>query len=191
MQVLSKQALWSALLTHFREHGCLVEGPLNALKPSLVQLAKPSRAFDSRAFALGGAHSIRFVPVPNADADPARAAMGMAQGANMNGAGRPHRPGARGSHSAGNANGAPPATNGSGSAPGRGQLPGHFGHQLPPAQSPYAIPAGSMPNHGPRANARSRPVTMDDGMSQSQADGGIAYAGGLATQSGFATQQVR
>lgn len=39
-QVLSKQPLWSALLTHFREAGCLVEGPLSNLKPSMVQLAK-------------------------------------------------------------------------------------------------------------------------------------------------------
>jgi regulator of nonsense transcripts 1 len=43
MQVLSKQPLWSALLSHFKEAGCLVEGPLSALKPSMVQLAKPKK----------------------------------------------------------------------------------------------------------------------------------------------------
>lgn len=42
-RVLSKQPLWNALLTHFKEHGCLVEGPLNNLKPSMVQLARPRR----------------------------------------------------------------------------------------------------------------------------------------------------
>ena len=43
-QVLSKQPLWSALLSHFKEAGCLVEGPLSNLKQSPVQLAKPRKA---------------------------------------------------------------------------------------------------------------------------------------------------
>lgn len=43
-QVLSKQPLWSALLAHFKEQRCLVEGPLSALKQSLVQLARPTKA---------------------------------------------------------------------------------------------------------------------------------------------------
>jgi hypothetical protein len=42
-RVLSRQPLWNALLTHFKEHGCLVEGPLNNLKPSMVQLARPRK----------------------------------------------------------------------------------------------------------------------------------------------------
>ena len=47
-KVLSKQALWHDLLSHYREAGCLVEGQLTALKPSSVQLAPPKRS--SRAF---------------------------------------------------------------------------------------------------------------------------------------------
>ena len=43
-QVLSKQPLWNALLNHFKEARCLVEGPLSNLKQSLVQLAKPRKA---------------------------------------------------------------------------------------------------------------------------------------------------
>ena len=43
-QVLSKQPLWNALLAHFKEQRCLVEGPLSALKQSLVQLARPTKA---------------------------------------------------------------------------------------------------------------------------------------------------
>ena len=43
-QVLSKQPLWNALLAHFKEQRCLVEGPMSALKQSLVQLARPTKA---------------------------------------------------------------------------------------------------------------------------------------------------
>ena len=135
VQVLSKQPLWNALLAHFKEQRCLVEGPLSALKQSLVQLARPTKVrlftalslcvspqgcmhiarcgggslvdtlccckkdkwllrhrlsscsslqvpergrhrrlgarmqvFDSRAFALGGAHSSRFIPAAAANA---------------------------------------------------------------------------------------------------------------------------
>ncbi len=56
-KVLSKQALWHDLLMHYRDAGCLVEGPLSALKPSSVQLALPKRT--SRAF----------IPPPGARAD--------------------------------------------------------------------------------------------------------------------------
>ncbi len=42
-QVLSKQPLWNALLNHFKEARCLVEGPLSNLKQSMVQLAKPKK----------------------------------------------------------------------------------------------------------------------------------------------------
>ena len=41
--MLSKQPLWNALLNHFKEACCLVEGPLSNLKQSLVQLAKPRK----------------------------------------------------------------------------------------------------------------------------------------------------
>lgn len=42
-RVLTKQPLWAALLAHFKDAGCLVEGPLSNLKPSLVQIGTPSR----------------------------------------------------------------------------------------------------------------------------------------------------
>ncbi|MBW0482268.1 hypothetical protein O181_021983 [Austropuccinia psidii MF-1] len=45
-KVLSKHALWHCLLTHYKEKGCLVEGPLNNLQPSLVQLSKPRKPID-------------------------------------------------------------------------------------------------------------------------------------------------
>ncbi|KAK7251838.1 hypothetical protein RIF29_35399 [Crotalaria pallida] len=40
-KVLSKEPLWNSLLTYYKEHGCLVEGPLDNLKQSMVQLQKP------------------------------------------------------------------------------------------------------------------------------------------------------
>lgn len=59
-RVLSKNALWAALLVHFKEYDCLVEGPLNNLQPSYMSFARPRRnpAADSRyaftALARGG-----------------------------------------------------------------------------------------------------------------------------------------
>jgi regulator of nonsense transcripts 1 len=59
-RVLSKNALWAALLLHFKEYDCLVEGPLNNLQPSYMNFARPRRnpASDSRyaftALARGG-----------------------------------------------------------------------------------------------------------------------------------------
>jgi len=41
-KVLSKQPLWHDLLVHFKNNDCLVEGPLNNLKQSMVQFHKPS-----------------------------------------------------------------------------------------------------------------------------------------------------
>ncbi|KAJ8103307.1 P-loop containing nucleoside triphosphate hydrolase protein [Lipomyces tetrasporus] len=40
-KVLSKQPMWHHLLTHYKEKGCLVEGPLNNLQVSMIQFAKP------------------------------------------------------------------------------------------------------------------------------------------------------
>lgn len=37
---LSKNKLWNHLLVHFREHGCLVEGPLDNLQFSMIPLGK-------------------------------------------------------------------------------------------------------------------------------------------------------
>eukprot|EP00164_Ancoracysta_twista_P012521 GFYU01019681.1.p1 GENE.GFYU01019681.1~~GFYU01019681.1.p1 ORF type:complete len:1021 (+),score=253.32 GFYU01019681.1:29-3091(+) len=42
-KILSKQILWNNLLVHFKDQECLVEGPLNNLKQSMVQFQKPRR----------------------------------------------------------------------------------------------------------------------------------------------------
>ncbi|CAI9272707.1 unnamed protein product [Lactuca saligna] len=42
-KVLSKQPLWNGLLTHYKEHECLVEGPLNNLKQSMVIFQNPKK----------------------------------------------------------------------------------------------------------------------------------------------------
>lgn len=44
LKVLSKHTLWNHLLTYYKENGVLVEGPLNNLKPSLIQFSKIKRA---------------------------------------------------------------------------------------------------------------------------------------------------
>ncbi|KAK2074290.1 hypothetical protein P8C59_008508 [Phyllachora maydis] len=46
-QVLAKHELWYHLLMHFRDNGCLVEGPLNNLSACLVQFPKPRPSFAS------------------------------------------------------------------------------------------------------------------------------------------------
>ncbi|PIA32540.1 hypothetical protein AQUCO_04400027v1 [Aquilegia coerulea] len=52
-KVLSKQPLWNSLLTHYKEHECLVEGPLNNLKQSMVQFQKPKKIYNDRRFFFG------------------------------------------------------------------------------------------------------------------------------------------
>ncbi|OIT20921.1 regulator of nonsense transcripts 1-like protein [Nicotiana attenuata] len=53
-KVLSKQPLWNGLLTHYKEHECLVEGPLNNLKQSMVQFQKPKKIYNGRRLFFGG-----------------------------------------------------------------------------------------------------------------------------------------
>eukprot|EP00884_Botryococcus_braunii_P001756 jgi/Botrbrau1/11581/Bobra.247_1s0002.1 len=61
-KVLSQHDLWKKLLVHYKEHAALVEGPLNNLRGTYIQLAKPNKLFDSQTFAIGGAASSRFAP---------------------------------------------------------------------------------------------------------------------------------
>jgi regulator of nonsense transcripts 1 len=49
-KVLSRQPLWNNLLVHFKEKECLVEGPLNNLKQSMVQFAKPRKYYPDRRY---------------------------------------------------------------------------------------------------------------------------------------------
>ncbi|XP_042412490.1 regulator of nonsense transcripts 1 homolog isoform X1 [Zingiber officinale] len=65
-KVLSKQPLWNSLLTHYKEHECLVEGPLSNLKQSMVQFQKPKKIYSSRLYYGGGpgiVHSDNIGPV--------------------------------------------------------------------------------------------------------------------------------
>ncbi|KAJ8773983.1 hypothetical protein K2173_009414 [Erythroxylum novogranatense] len=57
-KVLSKQLLWNSLLTHYKEHECLVEGPLNNLKQSMVQFQKPKKIYNDRRLFFGGGSGI-------------------------------------------------------------------------------------------------------------------------------------
>ncbi|XP_020703391.1 regulator of nonsense transcripts 1 homolog isoform X2 [Dendrobium catenatum] len=74
-KVLSKQPLWNGLLTHYKERECLVEGPLNNLKQSMVQFQKPKKIYNDRRLFIGAGPGIvsgdNFGPVnlpsPNAD----------------------------------------------------------------------------------------------------------------------------
>ncbi|WVO17314.1 hypothetical protein L204_105006 [Cryptococcus depauperatus] len=43
-KVLSKHPLWLYLLTHYKEKGCFVEGPLSNLQPSMVQFSRPKKS---------------------------------------------------------------------------------------------------------------------------------------------------
>ncbi len=47
-KVLCKQPLWSNLLHHFKERSVLVEGPLNALKQSMLKFDKPRKYINKR-----------------------------------------------------------------------------------------------------------------------------------------------
>ncbi|KAJ1649304.1 ATP-dependent RNA helicase, partial [Dispira simplex] len=42
-KVLSRHSIWYDFLTHFKDHNCLVEGPLDNLKVSMIQLSRPRR----------------------------------------------------------------------------------------------------------------------------------------------------
>ncbi|KAL3497680.1 hypothetical protein ACH5RR_040412 [Cinchona calisaya] len=57
-KVLSKQPLWNGLLTHYKENECLVEGPLNNLKQSMVQFQKPKKIYNDRRLFFGGGPGI-------------------------------------------------------------------------------------------------------------------------------------
>ena len=41
LRMVLAQALWNSLLSHFKEESCLVEGPLQNLRQSLIQLPAP------------------------------------------------------------------------------------------------------------------------------------------------------
>ncbi|KAJ3441452.1 regulator of nonsense transcripts 1-like protein [Anaeramoeba flamelloides] len=49
-KVLSKQTIWNNLLSHFKDVDCLVQGPLNNLKPFVGELSVPRRFKNKRFF---------------------------------------------------------------------------------------------------------------------------------------------
>ncbi|EGX50503.1 hypothetical protein AOL_s00075g232 [Orbilia oligospora ATCC 24927] len=44
-KVLSKHPLWHHLLLHYKEHNCLVEGPLSNLQISFIQFSRPRQSY--------------------------------------------------------------------------------------------------------------------------------------------------
>ncbi|XP_020547772.1 regulator of nonsense transcripts 1 homolog isoform X2 [Sesamum indicum] len=132
-KVLSKQPLWNGLLTHYKEHECLVEGPLNNLKQSMVQFQKPKKIYNERRLFYGGGPGIvpndsfgSVASSPNADRRGPRSRGPYMPPGPPNGA---HKPG----------------VHPSGYAMPRVPLPPYHGG--PPSQ-PYAIPTrGAV--HGP------------------------------------------
>ncbi|KAL4855832.1 Regulator of nonsense transcripts 1 [Chlorella vulgaris] len=165
-KVLSKQSIWNALLYHFKENACLVEGPLTNLKQSMVQLQRPRRLFDSGSFGLGGALSTRFRPVEKA-------------GERRDDDGPP--PGFEGKGG------------GFGGGGGRGdrskqqQEEGGYAYQrtLPSSSNPYSIPApapAAAAGSG-RGGGREARQPAPAAVAAAEGDGG-----GVASQAGFATQ---
>ena len=66
--VLSKHPLWHHLLTHFKEKGTLVEGPLSNLQLSLVQLSRPRQPLrrpERHTMTMPGAGSTRYNGMPS------------------------------------------------------------------------------------------------------------------------------
>jgi len=47
-KVLSQQMLWNNLLNHFKDNGCLVEGPLSALKQCMMKFQRPRKYYNRR-----------------------------------------------------------------------------------------------------------------------------------------------
>ncbi|KAH6792479.1 RNA helicase [Perilla frutescens var. hirtella] len=133
-KVLSKQPLWNGLLTHYKEHECLVEGPLNNLKQSMVQFQKPKKIYNERRlFYSGGAGVVpndtfgSVASSPNTDRRGPRSRGPYMPPGPPNGA---HKPG----------------VHPSGYAMPRVPMPPYHGG--PPPSQPYAIPTRSAV-HGP------------------------------------------
>eukprot|EP00601_Ochromonadales_sp_CCMP2298_P010786 CAMPEP_0173262828 /NCGR_PEP_ID=MMETSP1142-20121109/27004_1 /TAXON_ID=483371 /ORGANISM="non described non described, Strain CCMP2298" /LENGTH=862 /DNA_ID=CAMNT_0014198035 /DNA_START=20 /DNA_END=2608 /DNA_ORIENTATION=- len=60
-RLLARNPLWYSLLTHFQERGCIVEGPLNNLQPSLLSLPRPKISATEQPTALSA------LPAPTQD----------------------------------------------------------------------------------------------------------------------------
>ena len=49
-RLLARNPLWNALLTHFQDRDCLVEGPLNNLQTSMMSLPRPKMSNNDKRF---------------------------------------------------------------------------------------------------------------------------------------------
>lgn len=160
-RVLSKQPLWNALLSHFKEQGCLVEGPLNNLKASMIQLGRPRRTFDRASFGVGVLTTNRYQPPENVgDPTPAKVALqdssasanapGMAAAAGF----APPGLGPRGGQLPGKPDmgrgGRPGAAGSAGGARGGSGAQGAGPHV--PTFMPFAMPTYAIPNLDSRAS---------------------------------------
>jgi regulator of nonsense transcripts 1 len=47
-KILSKHPLWYSLLSNYKDQGCLVEGPLNNLKISMIQFQRPGKKSEKK-----------------------------------------------------------------------------------------------------------------------------------------------
>ncbi|KAL3834964.1 hypothetical protein ACJIZ3_009700 [Penstemon smallii] len=165
-KVLSKQPLWNGLLTHYKEHECLVEGPLNNLKQSMVQFQKPKKIYNDRRLFYGGGPGM----VPN-DTFGSAASSADRKGARSRGLYMPPGP-PTGSHKT--------SVHPAGYAMPRVPLhPYHGG----PASQPYAIPTrGAV--HGPVGAVPHIPQPGSRGFGAGRGNSGAPVGSHLPHQQG-------
>ncbi|KAF9685485.1 hypothetical protein SADUNF_Sadunf03G0059400 [Salix dunnii] len=165
-KVLSKQPLWNSLLTHYKEHECLVEGPLNNLKQSMVQFQKPKKIYNDRRLFFGGGPGI----VPN-DSFGSVASASSNDRRNSRARGSYMSPGPpNGTHKLGVAGFPMP------------RVPIPPFHGGPPSQ-PYAIPTrGAV--HGPIGAVPQAPPPGSRGFSAGRGNAGAPIGSHLSHQQG-------
>ncbi|KAL5724267.1 Regulator of nonsense transcripts 1-like protein [Ranunculus cassubicifolius] len=167
-KVLSKQPLWNGLLTHYKEHECLVEGPLNNLKQSMVQFQKPKKIYNERRFYFGNGPGI----VPNDNYGPGSPSPNAdKRGGRGRGSYMPYGP----------SSGAPkPGLHPAGFAVPRMPIPPFPGG---PHSQPYAIPTrGAV--HGPIGAVPQVPQAGSRGFGAGRGNAGGPIGGHLPHQQG-------
>ncbi|KAJ4846831.1 ATP-dependent helicase NAM7 [Turnera subulata] len=171
-KVLSKQPLWNSLLTHYKEHECLVEGPLNNLKQSMVQFQKPKKIYNDRRLFYAGGPGI----VPNDNVGSVASSGPNADRRSSRGRGSYMPPAA--------ANGAhKPGMHPSGFPMPRVPIPPFHGG---PHSQPYAIPSrGAV--HGPVGAVPHVPTPGSRGFGAGRGNAGAPIGSHLPHQQG--TQQ--
>ncbi|KAJ3678718.1 hypothetical protein LUZ60_002521 [Juncus effusus] len=189
-KVLSKQPLWNSLLTHYKEHECLVEGPLNNLKQSMVQFQKPKKIYNERRLFIGGggpgvapASSTTFPPTSDRRSNSGRGKGYAAPpyGAAQNG----------GAHKGGYPS-AGPYPMGGPPPPPAGRMP-FSPFPAGPHSQPYAIPTRGAPGPvGPQHGSRGgfggggRGGTIGGHLAPHQQQSSQQSGGGSGSQFGFA-----